>query len=101
MNNQNQGQDFLSDHNKFEFQDGLLYHDGLVYVPNGLAWVQVLQAKHDAPIKIHHVFYVYLLEPYYVSIIPKEFHEPPPPHVKVDGEQQYEVEGVFHSRVSN
>jgi len=49
LNNQNQGQDFLSDHNKFEFQDVLLYHDGLVYVPNGLARLQVLQARHDAP----------------------------------------------------
>jgi len=29
--NQNQGQDFFSNHNKFEFQDGLLYHDGFLY----------------------------------------------------------------------
>jgi hypothetical protein len=72
-----------------------------VYIPNGLARLQVLQARHDVPTKIHHVFYVYLLELYYVSTIPKECYEPPPPHVKVDGEQQYEVEGVFHSRVSN
>jgi hypothetical protein len=47
LNNQNQGQDFLNDHNKFEFQDGLLYHDGLVYVPNGCAQLQVLQDMHD------------------------------------------------------
>jgi hypothetical protein len=30
----------------------------------------------------------------------KKFHEPPPP-MEVNGEQQYEVEGVFDSRVSN
>jgi hypothetical protein len=27
--------DFFSDHAKFEFQNGLLYCDGLLYVPNG------------------------------------------------------------------
>jgi hypothetical protein len=27
--------DFSNDHVKFEFQDGLHYHDGLLYVPNG------------------------------------------------------------------
>ncbi len=31
----------------FEFQDGLLYCDGLLYGPNGLAWFQVIQVRHD------------------------------------------------------
>jgi hypothetical protein len=29
--------DFSNDHDKFEFQDGLFYHDDILYVPNGLA----------------------------------------------------------------
>ncbi len=27
-----------NDFDKFEFCDGFLYHDGLLYVPKGLAW---------------------------------------------------------------
>jgi hypothetical protein len=34
LKNQNQGHNFSNDHNKFEFQDDLLYYDGLLYVPN-------------------------------------------------------------------
>jgi len=37
---------FSNDHAKFEFQKGLLYHDGLLYVFD--AWFQVLQIRHDA-----------------------------------------------------
>ncbi len=36
LNNQNQGQDFFRDHEKFEIQNGLLCHDELLYVLNGL-----------------------------------------------------------------
>jgi hypothetical protein len=46
--NHHQIQEFSSDHVKFEFQGGLLYHDGLLYVPNGLVRLQDLQVKHDA-----------------------------------------------------
>jgi hypothetical protein len=48
--------DFVNDHNKFEFQDGLLYHDGFLYILNSLTWFQVLKAKHDAPIVGHFRF---------------------------------------------
>jgi hypothetical protein len=48
--------DFSSDHDTFEFQDGLLYHDGFLYIPNNPTWFQVLQAKHDAPIVGHFGF---------------------------------------------
>jgi hypothetical protein len=36
LRNHHQIQDFSSDHVKFEFQDGLFYHVGLLYVSNGL-----------------------------------------------------------------
>jgi hypothetical protein len=35
LKNQNQGKINFNHHNKFEFQNGLLYHDGLLYVPSG------------------------------------------------------------------
>jgi len=34
LRNHHQVQDFFDDHFKFEFQDGLLYCDGLLYVPD-------------------------------------------------------------------
>jgi hypothetical protein len=34
--------DFSNDHDKFDFQNGLSYHDGLLYVLNGL------HARHGA-----------------------------------------------------
>ncbi len=37
-----QVQDFFNDHVKFKFQDGLLYHDGLLYVLDGHVQLQVL-----------------------------------------------------------
>ncbi len=36
-----QVQDFFNDHVKFEFQDGLLYRDGLLYVLDGLVRIEV------------------------------------------------------------
>jgi hypothetical protein len=40
--NHHQVQDFFNDHAKFEFQDGLLYCDGLLYVPDGFVRFQIL-----------------------------------------------------------
>jgi hypothetical protein len=37
LKNHNLVQDFFSDHVKFEFQDGLFYRDGLLYVLDGLS----------------------------------------------------------------
>jgi hypothetical protein len=37
LNSRHQVQKFSSDHVKFGFQDGLFYHDGLLYILNGLA----------------------------------------------------------------
>jgi hypothetical protein len=41
---------------KFEFQDGLLYCDGLLYVRDNPAQFQVFQAKHDALAESHFGF---------------------------------------------
>jgi hypothetical protein len=35
LNSHHQVQEFSNDHVKFEFQDGLLYHDGILYVFDG------------------------------------------------------------------
>ncbi len=48
LKNHHQVQDFSNDHAKFKFQDVLFYHDGLLYVPDGLTQFQILQIKHDA-----------------------------------------------------
>jgi hypothetical protein len=40
----------------FEFQDGLFYRDGLLYGPNGPAWFQVLQVRHDVLVVKHFGF---------------------------------------------
>jgi ribulose-5-phosphate 4-epimerase/fuculose-1-phosphate aldolase len=50
--------------------------------------------------KIHPMFHIALLEPYHASTIPRRICEPPPP-IEVNGEQKYEVENVFDSRISN
>jgi hypothetical protein len=36
LNSHRQIQEFSNDHVKFEFQDGLLYRDGILYVFDGL-----------------------------------------------------------------
>jgi hypothetical protein len=38
---------FSTDHVKFEFQNGLFYCDGILYVFYGFVWFQVFQSKHD------------------------------------------------------
>jgi hypothetical protein len=35
LKSHHQVQDFSSHHVKFKFQNGLLHHDGFLYVPNG------------------------------------------------------------------
>jgi hypothetical protein len=42
LSSHNQIHDFFSDHAKFEFEDGLLYCDGFLYVLDGLTRLQVL-----------------------------------------------------------
>jgi hypothetical protein len=34
---------------RFQFHDGLLYYQGLLYVPKGPCQLQVLQSRHDSP----------------------------------------------------
>jgi hypothetical protein len=48
--------DFPCDHVKFKFQDGLLYCDDFLYVPNGFAQFQILHAKHDVLATSHFGF---------------------------------------------
>jgi hypothetical protein len=45
-----------SDFDKFKFCDRLLYHDGLLYVLEGLTRLQVLQARHDTLVVSHFGF---------------------------------------------
>jgi hypothetical protein len=49
---------------------------------------------------IHLVFHVSLLEPYHVSTIPGRIHDPPPP-IRVDSEQDHEVEDILDYWVFN
>ncbi len=45
---------------------------------------------------IHNVFNVQLLEPYYPNTLPGR-HQPPPPPVEVDGEEEWEIEQILDS----
>jgi hypothetical protein len=47
LKNQNEIQTLSNDHDRFKLQNGLLYHDGILYVLNDHVWLQTLQAKHD------------------------------------------------------
>jgi len=47
--------------------------------------------------RLHPVFHVSLLEPYRPNTIPGR-KRPPPPPVEIDGEKEYEVEGIEYSR---
>jgi hypothetical protein len=58
------------------------------------------QFKLPISMKIHLVFNTFKLEPYHASTIPKRIHEPPPP-MKIDCKQKYEMKDVFDSRISN
>ena len=42
-----------SDYKKFSYVDGLLYRDGLLYVPDTPARLKVLQTHHDSPLAGH------------------------------------------------
>ncbi len=42
--------------NKFEFHDGLLYHDELLYILESPVRLQVLQARHDTLVVGHFGF---------------------------------------------
>lgn len=41
------------DHTKFHIHDGLLYHGGLLYIPNGAARLQVLETCHNSRLAGH------------------------------------------------
>ncbi len=62
--------------------------------------IVALQLKFLGFIKIHHVFHVYLLEPYHTSTIPRRIYDPPPP-IEIDGEQKYEMDYILRSRIFN
>jgi hypothetical protein len=47
--------------------------------------------------KIHNVFHVSLLEPYHENPIPKRHREPPVP-VKIEGQEEFEVQEVLDSK---
>jgi hypothetical protein len=46
------------------------------------------------------MFNVSLLEPYHASTIPRNIHDPLPP-IDVAGEQEYEMQDILDSQVSN
>jgi hypothetical protein len=50
--------------------------------------------------KIHLVFHVSLLEPYYESRIPGQVQAPLPP-IQVNGEEEFEVEEILDSKIKN
>jgi hypothetical protein len=62
--------------------------------------VVAFQLKFPNSMKIHFMFHVSLFKPYHASTIPRKFYEPPL-IMKVDGEQEYEMEDVFDLSVSN
>ena len=41
---------------RFQFRDGLLYYEGLLYVPKGPCRLRVLQSRHDFPSAGHFGF---------------------------------------------
>jgi len=47
--------------------------------------------------KIHDVFHVSLLEPYHENQIPKR-HQKPPALVKIEGQEEFEVQEVLDSK---
>jgi hypothetical protein len=62
--------------------------------------VMVFQLKFTSSMRIHHVFHVSLLELDHTSTIPGKIYDPLPP-IKVDNEQEYEMENILDSRISN
>ena len=41
---------------RFQFKDGLLYYEGLLYIPKGPTRFQILEARHDFPAAGHFGF---------------------------------------------
>ncbi len=56
--------------------------------------VVVFQFKLLGYMRIHHVFHVFLLEPYHAFTIPRRVHDPLSP-IEVDGEHEYEMDFTF------
>ena len=50
--------------------------------------------------KVHSVFHVSLLKPYYLSMIPDRTCPPPPPII-VESKSEYEVEEILDSKYSH
>jgi RNase H-like domain found in reverse transcriptase/Reverse transcriptase (RNA-dependent DNA polymerase)/Integrase zinc binding domain/Retroviral aspartyl protease len=50
--------------------------------------------------QLHPVFHVSLLEPYKANTIPGR-KKPPPPPVEIEGQEEFEVEGIEYSRFKN
>jgi hypothetical protein len=50
--------------------------------------------------EIHPMFHVSLLEPYHASTIIRQVLEPPSP-IKINSEQEHEVEEIFDFKLSN
>jgi len=50
--------------------------------------------------KICVMFHFSLLEPRHASTNPRRIHDPLPP-IKVDGEQEYEMDDILDSRIYN
>jgi hypothetical protein len=55
--------------------------------------------KLDTPPGIHNVFYTRLLKPAKSSPLPGQvIHEPQPPALQVDGEEEYEVDEILDQK---
>ena len=50
--------------------------------------------------KIHHVFHVSLLEPYYQSMISYRTQVPPSP-IQINGQEEYEIEKILDSKIKH
>jgi hypothetical protein len=58
------------------------------------------QFKPLDSMKIHPMFHVSLLKPYHAFTILGQVLEPPSP-MEINGEQEYEMEEIFNSKLSN
>ena len=47
---------------------------------------------------IHNTFHISLLEPYEDNKFPSQIQKPPPP-IEIEGEPEYELEEIIHSRL--
>jgi hypothetical protein len=62
--------------------------------------IVAFQFKLPNSMKIHPMFHVSLLEPYYASTIPGITHKATP-SIIINGEQEYEVEEILDLRISH